>query len=242
MVWPGVGMSLDLFVEGEIALDDVLAPGGDDRQYRIGDPWHALRIFLLARGPMRKLAVGHDVARLGEGRHPAPVFQPGVPADMIAVQVRAHYVIDVADREPDSSEPVLETVAVHHVPERPRRPLLMIADAGIDQDIVVRRLDHEALDAKHELVGCVDEGRLQPRAVVVEQLLGERREESQHVEKAALLLDDRMNRDVLEHDRRWHRGYPWFHCRGVNVTGRGSRRKPGRPRPASKRDETQRWM
>jgi hypothetical protein len=37
--------------------------------------------------------------------------------------------------------------AAHHVPERPRRPRLVIANTGIDQDIVVQRLYDEALHA-----------------------------------------------------------------------------------------------
>ena len=75
-------------------------------------------------------------------------------------------------REPGGREALLEAIAVHHVPERPRRPRLVIADAGIDQDIVVRRLYDEALHAQHQpAADRIDECRLQPGAVLVEQLL-----------------------------------------------------------------------
>jgi hypothetical protein len=45
------------------------------------------------------------------------------------MQVRAHHIVDVVDREPGSREAALEAVAVHHVPERSRRPRFVIADA-----------------------------------------------------------------------------------------------------------------
>src|SRR5262249_9582635 len=85
------------------------------------------------------------------------------------------------------------------------RPRLVIADARIDQDVVARRLDDEALHAQHQpAAGRIDEHGLQPGAVLLEELLGERREEFEHVEERPLLLDDRINRDVLECDCRRH--------------------------------------
>ncbi len=156
---------LNPFVEVEIALHDLRALGRDDRQHRVGDPRHACRVLLFALRPMLKLAVGHDVFGLGKGRHPAAVFKPRVPADVIGVQMRAHHIVDVVDGEAHTRKLLFEPVAVEHVPERPRRARLVIADAGIDQDIVVRRLDDEALDAKHELVGRIEKCGLQPGAV-----------------------------------------------------------------------------
>ena len=95
MVWPGVGMNCTDSLKRKIALHDLRALGLDDRQHRIGDPGNTRRIVLLLLRPMRELAVGHDVFRLGKGRHPAAVFEPRVPADVIDVQMRAHDIVDV---------------------------------------------------------------------------------------------------------------------------------------------------
>ena len=65
------------------------------------------------------------------------------------MQMRAHDIIDVVHGEPGCGEALFETIAVQHIPKRTRRPRLMIADAGVDQDVVARRLDDEALNAEH---------------------------------------------------------------------------------------------
>jgi hypothetical protein len=170
-----------------------------------------------------QLAVGHDVAGLGKGRHPTAVFQARVPADVIGVQMRAHDVIDVVYAEADGAKPLLETIAVEHVPERPRRPLFVIADAGVDQDIVVRRLDDEALNAEHQAIAVrIDESRLQPGTVFVEQFLAESGKKLEHVEPRPLLFDHGVNSDVSNFDRRRH-------CRASlrwnrSYAGKGSKR------------------
>ena len=121
--------------------------------------------------------------------------------------MRAHHIVDVVRCEPGSRKALLEAVAVHHVPERPRRPRLVIADTGIDQDIVVRRLYDEALHAQHQAAADrIDESRLQPGAVLLKKFFGERREKFHHVKERPLLLDHRVNRDVLERDCSRHLG------------------------------------
>ena len=69
----------------------------------------------------------------------------------------------------------------------------MIADASIDEDIVMRGLYDKTLHAQHQAT-CVriDERRLQPGAVLFKHVFGERREEFQRVEERRLLLYDRM--------------------------------------------------
>ncbi len=80
-------------------------------------------------------------------------------------------------------------------------------ETGIDQDIVARRLYDEALHAQHQIAaGRIDECRLQPGAVLLEELLGERREEFEDVEERPLLLDDGINGGVRKCDCRRHGG------------------------------------
>jgi hypothetical protein len=109
--------------------------------------------------------------------------------------------------QPGGREAVLEAAAVHHVPERPRRPRFVIADARIDQDIMTRRPYDEALHAQHQpAADRIDECRLEPGTVLLEKLFGEGGEEFHHVEERPLLLDHRVNRYVLQCDCRRHRG------------------------------------
>src|SRR2546430_17662822 len=101
---------------------------------------------------MLELAAGHDVARIGKSRDPPPVFEARVPADMIPVQVRAHHVVDILDVDSCVCE-IGEEGSSQPVELRPRRTLLIIAEAGIDQDRVMSGLENEAVKAEDELAG-----------------------------------------------------------------------------------------
>ena len=151
------------------ALDQYVDPdGGDplawafgalgvhDRQHRVGDPGMAGRVLLLLGCPERQLALGEEVFGFGEGRHPAPVVEPRVPADMVGVHVRAHDVVDVADAESGCRQVLLVTIARQHVPERARGARLVVADAAVDQDGVVRGLHDVALDAQDQPASGID--------------------------------------------------------------------------------------
>ena len=85
-----------------------------------------------------------------------------------------------------------------------------VADTGIDQDIVLRRLDHEALHAQHEpAADGIDECRLEPPAVLLEQLFAEGGKEFHRVEERPLLLDHGVDRDLLKRN--------WDHDRGLSI-------------------------
>src|SRR5690242_16395867 len=90
---------------------------------------------------------------------------------MIDMQMRAHNIIDAVHGEAGSREAPFEAVAVHHVPERPRRSWLVISDTGIDENVVARRLYEEALNAEHQAADRIDESWLQPGAVLLERLV-----------------------------------------------------------------------
>ena len=83
----------------------------------------------------------------------------------------------------------------------------MITNARVHQNVVVRRLDDEALHTEYQpAANGIDECRLQPGAVLIKKAFGERGKELHHVEERPLLFDHRMNRDVLESDRSRHAG------------------------------------
>jgi hypothetical protein len=86
----------------------------------------------------------------------------------------------------------------------------MIADAGVYQNVVARRLYDEALNTEHQSILSIDKFRLQPRSVFIEQFFGEVREETQGVKKRPLLLDHRVDGDLAEHQRRRHGEAPPF--------------------------------
>ena len=83
-------MQIDLDPEGRkvVIFGDVTGARQAVRRF-LAPLLHAL--------PVLELAAGHDVARIGKGRDPAPVFEAGVPADVIPVQVSAHHVVDILD-------------------------------------------------------------------------------------------------------------------------------------------------
>jgi len=108
---------------------------------------------------------------------------------LVDVQVRAHHIVDVVDRQASGRETLLEAVAVHHVPERPRRPRFVIADTGIDQDVVgapVLMRKPCTHSTSRPLTGSMNVGSSQ-EAVLLEKLFGERGEEFHDVEERRLL-------------------------------------------------------
>jgi hypothetical protein len=120
---------------------------------------------------------------------------------VIGVQVGAHHKIDVVDRHSCRHQTFFKTIAVQHVPEWARRSRLMVADAGVDQNVVARRLDHEALDAEHQPILDIDKFRLQPVPIFVKLFFGKFGKETQCVKKSALLLDHRVDGDFAQ--RQW---------------------------------------
>ena len=94
-VWPGVGRMRAWSPMAKSLRDDLGPFGLDHRQHAVGE-WRHFRLGVLL-GPIVELVLAEHVARVREGRHPAAVFQPRVPADMVDMQMRAHHVVDVAD-------------------------------------------------------------------------------------------------------------------------------------------------
>ena len=159
--------------EHMVAFHDLLPLRRHDRQHGVGDPRRHGLILLLRLGPVRQLAIRKNIFRLRERGHPASVFQFRVPADMIDVQMGAHHVIDLIDRHARRGQISLELIRIHHVPKRPRRAGLMVADTAVDQDVMMRGLDQIALDAQNQLpVHAIQIAAIGHPALVFRQHLG----------------------------------------------------------------------
>src|SRR6516162_2309554 len=135
---------------------------------------------------------------------------------MVGMQVRAHHEVDVGNREARCLRPANIGVVGLHVPFRTRRPRLVIADAGVNQDGVMRRLDDVGLKAQDQRVLVVERLRIShPSPVLGKTLPGQIGKHLQRRQERSLLLDDTVDREVAD-------GEFEAHCRGPVPTFRSS--------------------
>src|SRR5262249_43801973 len=99
-----------------------------------------------------------------------PVEEPSVPTDVIGMQMRAQYIVDVVRRKAGGSKvgeigPILSVIAWL------LWALLVIARAGVDQDDRVRRSYQRAVKGKDDqAAGRVHQRRLKPAPVPFDDL------------------------------------------------------------------------
>ena len=97
-------------------------------------------------------------------------------------------------------------LAFHHVPEGETGARLVVPDAAIDQDGVMRRTHKVRLHADDEFTGRrLDRPRLKPGSVLVVKLRRQAGEELENVEQRLLLLDYRRQRDLAKRETFAHR-------------------------------------
>jgi hypothetical protein len=151
----------DLRTDPMVPLDEVGQAAIEDRPDAVGKDGQHVRSFRL-RAPVLVLDPPEQVARAGEGRDPPAVDQHGVPADVIDVQVRAQHRIDGLARETGRGQ-VFEEPPLAIVPGGDAPILLVVAEAGVDDDPPSRRLDDERVDAHLEAAFGIGEVRDEPR-------------------------------------------------------------------------------
>ena len=89
------------------------------------------------------------------------------------------------------------------MPHWPVGPGFMVADAAIDKDCVMTRLDNIALHTKIDiLTRRIEEKWLQPVPVFFQDFRGQVREEITYLQKRSLLFDDLLNNKITKVDRR----------------------------------------
>ena len=132
----------------------------------------------------------HDIPGIGKGRDPFTVDEPGVPANMIHMQVGTEDKIDILWGDASGSE-MTKPGRLHAVPVPIRHALFIIADTAIDQDIVMRCLDqprvHAGNDTATVLIAVM---RVEPVSMTFENICMVGREELGWVKQRADQLFD----------------------------------------------------
>ena len=134
-------------------------------------PHHLGLIFFLCVFPELPLRAVEQILGVGEGRNPLAVVQPRIPADVVHVHMRTEDVIDLRGVHASGSEPV-EIVRTHMVPQG-NVAGAVVADAGIDEDSVVRGAHYEGVNTEPELQILSTEMRHQPVPMRLKVLVSE---------------------------------------------------------------------
>jgi hypothetical protein len=77
----------------------------DDRQHAVVESQHlGLGVHL---GPVGEFLGAEDIARIGKGRHPAAVFEPRIPADMVGMEMGAQHEVVSSTEKPAAARRVM---------------------------------------------------------------------------------------------------------------------------------------
>src|SRR5271168_317360 len=145
----------DFIADPVVGLDQIDKAGVPHRRHRIGEDYsHVLALALLV--PMLIFYTADQIPRFGEGRDPAAPDQHRVPPHMVDMKMGAHDRVDRLARKAGAGE-ITEKARLHPVPTRNAAVLLVVAEAGVDDDAPVRRLDDERMDAHLEPAALIGE-------------------------------------------------------------------------------------
>ena len=130
-VWPGAGSNhspSSRAKSSSTSCDCPVRTTGNTLSSNARPVRRVLALFL--RGfPMVVFAPRHHIAGVWKGRDPAAVFELGVPADMVPVQMGAHDKIDPFRPDPGACQ-IGEIAGAHAVELRAGRALLVVAETG----------------------------------------------------------------------------------------------------------------
>ena len=151
------------------------------------------------RGPVLQFLLRKQILGVFERRRPCAVLEFGVPADVVAVQVRAHDVVDLVRVDAGGRQFVHVPGVVTHVVERPGLAVLVVANAGVDDDGVALRFHDEAVVAEDDRARVVvEEMRVHPVPVLVEDFLRNLGKPVLVAVLGAFLVDHAGNRGVAD--------------------------------------------
>ena len=217
----------DLLAELVVGLDQLMQPGLHDRLHGIRHDRRLGVVAGLAR-PVLEFPPAEQVAGAREGGSPDAIHQPGVPADMVgdADGCRARCRCCPAG---SGGRQVFEEAALPVVPVRDAAALLVVAEAGIDQDAAAAgRLDDQGMDAEPQPAGLVGEVRHQP--VDPANLLGGGLGQQEAAAAGRLQLDELGDGDLP--DGPAHAVLPLAtpgHCSGRSAAASSAQPRPTTP-------------
>jgi hypothetical protein len=119
---------------------------------------------------------------------------------MVSVQVRAHDEVNITDSEPCGGKVLFIAIGIHHMPKGARRPRLVVADASVNQDILIGHLQEVTLDAEHQFARLIEKPWMQPMPIFLEEFLRQCPEKAKRLKECSLLFDDAMDRDIADLD------------------------------------------
>lgn len=126
-----------------------------------GGPFDVGYRLLGVRRPMGEFPSGEEIARVRKGRSPPASSQAGVPSDVIDMHMGSEHIIDRIRVKSGSIEPV-EVLGAGMCQVRGHGDVLVVADAGVDNDEGASVLDDERLDNSLQLPVFVHVVRPQP--------------------------------------------------------------------------------
>src|ERR1035437_2822201 len=179
--------------DAKVRVDQIGHPNLNNRTHRILD--RIAHVLAVELRPVIPLGAAYQVAGVGERRHPLAVLEHRVPPDMVHVQMRADDAIDLVARVTRFSQ-VAQKRQLQIAPRRVRTNLL-VADAGVDDDALTLRLDHQRVDAHAELALFVGEGGIEPVGFL-QDILGGGVSHDEGARPWRLALDDAGYLDVAD--------------------------------------------
>jgi hypothetical protein len=158
------GLQPDLVGDAVIHRNQIREAGVQHRGDAVGHDSPGALVVLA--GPVLPFPPREQIAGAREGRDPSTVLEPGIPADVIDVQVRADHHVDRFGRDTGRAQGIQEAGAQHV--ERPSAAsILVVADARVDQQGQVGRSHHEGMHALEQAALAVEEVGSQPGAMAL---------------------------------------------------------------------------
>ncbi|BFO16713.1 hypothetical protein SHKM778_31010 [Streptomyces sp. KM77-8] len=163
------------------------------------------------RTPVLDIGARHEIGRVGKRGHPVASFEPGVPADVVVVQMGVDDDVDVLGADAGRGE-IVQVTRVQIGPDGLERTVLAVARTGVDQDDPAFAAQRPGLGGDARQVGAgVPVIRVQQGGVALPLLrLGTGEE---HV--------GRHRRDVGELHDTGDLDVPQFHRDDLGLRGRG---------------------
>ena len=186
-------------IEAVAIVHQMHQSGLDHRQHAVLDHG-AAHLGRGGAGPVLIFAPPKQIPGARESRHPASVLQTRVPPDMVHVQMRAHDEIDLLRRDAGRRQP-LQPRHVQLIEAGKLRPVLVVADACVDQHDVVRGTDQPGMDAGDEGVQRrVVVARHHPVAMPLQRLRRQVRQQHLRRKSRAVAFLDALHLQAADRD------------------------------------------